>query len=270
MSTENISSITTLLRRARLTAGILAVVIVEAASASEWQQRWSVAGTPELAVSSTGIDLIVEPGTDGTVEAVLEADGAALGNPAAKVDHRVSGNTITIDARARPFLGARHLRLRIRVPRHIDADLRSRSGALSVRGLEGNLRLETSSGTLDADSLGGRVTVATRTGTARLSGRFDFLHVRTRSGAIQADVLPGSRLASDWEIQSASGSVSLRVPSSLAAEIQARTLKGEIRSDLPLVVRGRQDRESLRGELNGGGPTLLVWSDRGSIRLSAI
>lgn len=258
-----------LLRVAALTAVVLSVVVAEPASASEWQHHWNVSGRPTLTVSSAGIDLIIEPGATGTIEAVLESAGTALGQPAAKVEHRTSGNSVTIDVRARRFVGVRFLRLRIRVPQNVDADLRSRSGALSVRGLQGNLRLETTSGDLEADALDGRLTVVTRTGTARLRGRFDHLYVRTRSGAIQADVLPGSKLVSDWEVQSATGSVSIRVPSSLAAEIQARTLKGEIRSDLPLVTRGGQDKESLRGELNGGGSTLLVWSNRGSIRLSA-
>jgi hypothetical protein len=264
------SSISTLLRPACLMLGILAAVTVEAANGNVWQHRWTVSGRPTLAVSASGIEVIVEPGTDNTIDAVLESDGAALGNSAAKVDHGVTGNTIRIDARARPFLGARFLRLRIRVPREIDAEVRSRSGALSVRGLAGDLRLETRSGAINAEALDGRLMVATRAGTARLNGRFDFLNVRTRSGAIQVDVLPGSRLISDWEIQSVRGSVSLRIPSSLAAEIQARTRRGKIHSDLPLLSRGRQDKESLRGELNGGGPALLVWSDRGSISLSAM
>lgn len=270
MSTQIYISIKNLLPQAAIVVVLLAAAGAAAGdSVSEWQYRWDVSANPTVTISSAGIDVLVEPGDAEEIVAVLEKEGAALGKRAATVSHRVDGNTVSLDVRARPFVGVRYLRLRVRVPSNVNLDLRSRSGDLAVRGLHGNLHLETSSGDVDADGVDGSVSVATRTGSARLLGRFDRLNVRTRSGAIEAGVLPGSRLASGWEIQSRSGSVSLRVPPSLAAEVQARTFRGRIHSDLPLIARGLQNKELLRGDLNGGGPTLLVWSDRGTIRLSA-
>ena len=248
----------------------VAVAFAPNLAADDWQHHWNVSASPRLSVSTAGMDVIIEPGAAGAIDAVVESRGASLGSPGVTVDHHEAGGVISIEVQSRPFVGVRFSRLHLRVPQDVQAELRSGSGSLTVHGLHGRLRLETSSGEVKGDALDGNVEVSTRSGAVQLRGRFDDLNVRTRSGMIDAEVGPGSRLRSDWQVTSDIGSVSLRIPSSLAAGIEAHTSRGRIRSDLPLDVKGPQEDDYLRGNLNGGSFMLFVRSHRGSIHLAAI
>src|ERR1035438_9075303 len=114
----------------------------------------------------------------------------------------------------------------------------------------------------------GTLKAATKGGAIRIQGRFDLLDLHTQSGAIEAEVSLGSRLISDWQIESEGGSIVAKIPRSLAAEIEARSEGGKIQSDLPLIPKGFQSKNQLQGALGIGGPMLLVWSRSGSIRLT--
>src|SRR5258705_394513 len=55
-------------------------------------------------------------------------------------------------------------------------------------------------------------------------------------------------------LTSPNGAVTLRLPRDVRASLAARTVNGEIESDLPLTVHGKVGRRNhLEGDLNGGG-----------------
>jgi hypothetical protein len=66
------------------------------------------------------------------------------------------------------------------------------------------------------------------------------------------------------------GSVSLRLPQDIAADLDAHTGDGRIDSDFPVTVSGSSltDSKSVRGRLNGGGPLLEIRTGDGSIHIS--
>lgn len=49
--------------------------------------------------------------------------------------------------------------------------------------------------------------------------------------------------------------------------LDAHTDGGTTRTDLPVQVQGEQDRETLRGTINGGGPLLTLKTEGGNIRV---
>jgi hypothetical protein len=62
----------------------------------------------------------------------------------------------------------------------------------------------------------------------------------------------------------------VRVPKTLAADLEAHTGDGHIRFDLPVTTNGAKDEHTSQAKLNGGGPALVVRTGDGSITVSSI
>ena len=244
------------------------VILSSSAQAQEWQHRWQLSGHPSLQLSSKGVEVVVEAGSANAIKAVLEVEGSSMGSPVAKIDQHQDGDVVNIHLDAQPYFGVRHIRLRIQVPQNLEAELRSGNGSIALHGLHGRLRLATEVGDIQADNIDGTLEAATKGGAIKIQGRFDLLNLHTQSGPIDAEVSLGSRLISEWQIESEGGSIVTKIPPSLAAEIEARSESGKIQSELPLIPKGFQSKNQVQGTLGIGGPTLLVWSRNGSILLT--
>jgi putative adhesin len=71
----------------------------------------------------------------------------------------------------------------------------------------------------------------------------------------------------EWSLHTGDGSVTLRVPQTLVADVELHTNDGHISLNLPVEVNGRLGGNNIRGKLNGGGRTLSVHTGDGSITL---
>jgi hypothetical protein len=103
-----------------------------------------------------------------------------------------------------------------------------------------------------------------------VAGRFDNVQLRTQDGSVEFAAARGSRMQSDWRVQTGDGSVHANLPPDLAADLELRTGDGHIRLDLPLTVSGVESEHEVRGKLNGGGPLLTVRTGDGSITVGSI
>ncbi|MBW3570447.1 MAG: DUF4097 domain-containing protein [Gemmatimonadetes bacterium] len=146
----------------------------------------------------------------------------------------------------------------VRVPAGVRFAARTVAGDVEATGLRS---------AVDVATVSGNVRVST-TGTARAS---------TVSGWVEATF--GETDGEDMEFASVNGDVVLRLAEGVGAQVSARTVSGEIRSDFDLR-RGREDRENGRfhigvgGEATGtigrGGPRLRVNTVSGDIRLERV
>ena len=100
-----------------------------------------------------------------------------------------------------------------------------------------------------------------------MDGRFDGLQVKTSDGHVEARLRPGSKMAAPWSLETGDGGIDLRVPDGFQADLDASSGDGRITLDIPLTVAGRVSRSKVHGQLNGGGPALLVHTGDGSIRI---
>jgi hypothetical protein len=64
------------------------------------------------------------------------------------------------------------------------------------------------------------------------------------------EALAGSRMASEWELHTGDGSITVRLPRDFAADLDAVTGDGHIRIDLPFTS-AKFDERYVRGKLNG-------------------
>ena len=125
---------------------------------------------------------------------------------------------------------------------------------VSADNVNGVIRLSDVSGVAELDTTNGKIEVT------RCSGSVD---AETTNGGISVElvtVTPGREMS----FETTNGRIALTVPPSLAAEINAATTNGSVRSELPLTT-SRFSRTSVKGLLNGGGPEIRLRTTNGGI-----
>jgi hypothetical protein len=149
--------------------------------------------------------------------------------------------------------------------------LNSGDGSIQARRLEGTLRARTGDGSIGITQAVGRVEADSGDGSIEVSGRLEALDVRTGDGAVRLDLSDGSVLKTDWSVNTGDGSITVRLPANLDAEIDAHTGDGGVQAsgvDGVTASRNDDDRGSLRGRVGKGGRTLRLRSGDGSIDIS--
>lgn len=91
-------------------------------------------------------------------------------------------------------------------------------------------------------------------------------HATTVNGSIKA------RLGrADWkdrvEFTTVNGSITVSLPASVSADLEATTVNGSIDSDFPITMRGRMNAQSLRGRIGDGGRNLKLTTVNGGISI---
>ncbi len=276
--------------KAWLVALACVLVVAVSASADEWSHRYTVNGRPDLQLRTDDGAIRVESGDRTDVEAVVTTEGWRIGNGEVTVTESQTGDRVSIDVKVPHghVLGHHKVQLLVRVPRQADLDVQTgdggvdvgplsgkvavstRDGHVTVEGLHGDVRLHTGDGSIKAAGLDGRLRADTGDGSMNVSGRFDVLDLRTGDGHIDAAVEHGSKVGEAWSLQSGDGSIVLRVPDDLSAELEAHTGGGHIDLDSPVTVSGTVSRTNVRGKLGAGGPLLRLQTGDGSIRLQKI
>ena len=176
------------------------------------------------------------------------------------------------------------------------------SADITLKGTRGNVLVETASGGVDAQDVEGDLDIDTGSGSIELVRvRAPSLRVDTGSGSVRCDDVTSdeinidtgsggveiaratartvrvdvgsgsvdvavSREAKDVYVDTGSGSVTLRVPESIGADVDFSTGSGDIDSDLPITVQGR-NRGSLKGRIGDGAAHITVSTGSGGIRI---
>ena len=272
---------------------LIAVLAVGAggrwAAADDWSRHYSLSGTAQLKVVADDASVTVTGGEGRQIEARVVTEGWTIGADGVKVTDRQNGDRVELEVRVphgRVFsFGHRSVKIDLRVPREAELDVHTGDGSISARELAGRIRLETGDGSISlmtargdihlasgdgsisADHLEGSLEATTGDGSMKVSGRFDGLSLNTGDGSIQATVESGSKLGKAWTLQSGDGSITIRLPEGIDADLDAHTGDGHIQVDLPVMMLGRAERTTVRGKLGNGGPALTVRSGDGSIQI---
>ncbi len=125
-------------------------------------------------------------------------------------------------------------------------EARTSGGSIVVRNFGGDTKVETSGGRLAFENINGKITG------------------RTSGGSITARLR--SPVPGDVDLETSAGSIEVTVPPDAGLNVEAETSSGRVTSDLPFVGT-RTDRDSMKGQINGGGKSLLLRSGAGSISI---
>jgi DUF4097 and DUF4098 domain-containing protein YvlB len=254
-----------------LSVALLAVATL--AHADDWSKTYELTGRPDLRVEAHDANIRIEPWDQNKIEAHVTTRGWHIGGGDLEIVEHQQGNAVVIELR-QPHrihfsigIDNRRTELEIRMPRSAKVNVHSGDGAVSARGLEGELDFSTGDGRLELEDVDGSLRAHTSDGSVRVAGRFDVLELRTSDGRVEVEARPGSQLREAWDIRSSDGSVTLRIPGDLAADVELHTSDGRITTNIPIVVEGSFGHHDINGKMNGGGNRLTVHTSDGSVTL---
>lgn len=140
---------------------------------------------------------------------------------------------------------------RINVPRRNDLDLNANNGGVSITGVSGTIRFDTTNGGVRLNDLAGDVRGETRNGglTVNLSGdRWDGVGL---------------------DVETSNGGVTLTIPDGYNADLTTRTVNGGFRTDFPMTIQGElSPRQGITTTLGSGGAPVRVRTTNGGLRIN--
>jgi len=157
----------------------------------------------------------------------------------------------------------------ILVPRNVAFAGRTTNGDVTAIGLRRDVQAYTVNGKVRARDLGGTVEARSVNGSIDVSTTG---HARAETVNGSIDVSMGSaKWAGELAFKAVNGSVTLRLPEPIDAEVYLQTLNGSISTELPIArtsqsTKGRRLVE-VEGMLGDGGRELRVTTTNGSVRL---
>jgi len=251
------------------TLGVLAVAAVLAAPPAQAEDfRWSGALAPGKVLEIKGVNGGIEagPASGSEVEVIARKSGRRSDPSEVEIKVVEHGGGVTICAvypnppdgrpnECQPGSGGRmntrnndvKVEFTVRVPAGVRFVGRTVNGGVEAEGL-----------TADAEvySVNGTVTV-------------------TSSGLARAETVNGSITAAmgraDWsgslDLKTVNGTITVELPASTSARVEASTVNGGIETDFPLTVTGRLGPRHVSGTIGSGGRDLTLETVNGGIHI---
>ena len=245
------------------------------AHADEWTKTYTITGTPDLKIESTDAEIRVDTWDQKTIDAKVTTQNYKIGNGGIRILEHQTGDQVAIEVRF-PHeihifsMHSYRVQIDIHMPREGKLNVATGDGRVHLSGLKGEMELRSGDGGLDIDSVNGTLRARTGDGNIRANGRFDVLDLNTSDGRIDVEAQRGSALGTGWNLRTGDGSVNLRIPQELAADVDIHTGDGHIDLEVPVTVEGKFGSNTVRGKLNGGGSLLAIKTGDGSIRLEKL
>jgi hypothetical protein len=279
-----------------LTAVAFLAMAATARAESDWQKSYPVNGKPSLTFS-TG-DASTEVTSCGQCKEIRVRVQWNDRNPSDySLNEAQTGDHVNFELREKAhmhiMMGIHHEpRVYVETPATIDLEGRTSDGSLKVSGLNGGVHLQTSDGSVDLSDLSGEIRLKASDGSIRMhnisgtlesrssdgsvhiDGQFTGVQVHTSDGSLELSMNEGTKLTTASRIESSDGRVTIKVPRTLAADLEVHTGDGHIQCDLPLVMDGYDSKgdsgHNLRGRINGGGVPLNIHTSDGNVMIAAL
>jgi DUF4097 and DUF4098 domain-containing protein YvlB len=261
---------------------------------SDWQKSYPVSGKASLTVS-TG-DASTDVHSCGCREIRIRVQWNDRHPDEYTITEFQSGDHVNFELKEKQHFGfhitmARHEPLvMVETPAELDLEARTSDGGLKVYGVNGTIALHTSDGAVDVSDVSGAVRLVASDGSIRLhnvsgtlesrssdghvsiDGKLSGVQVHTSDGGLELTLAEGSQLTMSSRIEASDGSVRIRLPRTLAADLDIHTGDGHIDCQLPLTMSGYNSGggHNVRGRLNAGGTPLTIHTSDGSVTIAAL
>jgi DUF4097 and DUF4098 domain-containing protein YvlB len=236
-----------------ITFALIALVSAASASAQDYQKTFSLSTGGQIKIGNISGDIIIT-GYDGNAIVVT---GTKEGRDSDKVEVEdlSSGNRIDVRVKYPKHCNCEaSINFKVQVPRSVSYDfegINSVSGEIEIQGVTGSVK---------ASSVSGEVRVKDVSGSVNAS---------SVSGDVEVEI---QKLAGndDLKFSSVSGSVNVKLPSNVDADVDMSTMSGSLKTDFPLEVQKEKygPRNSAKGRLGDGSRRLRLSSVSGSLTLS--
>ncbi len=194
---------------------------------------------------------------DGEVQVRTAGGSVSLANLGGRVSARTAGGSIDLLSSGG------------------DVDLETAGGSISIERAGGEVEARTAGGSITVDDADGRVVARTAGGSIRIGRSGGDVEAHTSGGSIRIDDVAGAVDAStaggsidatlrsqprgDSELSTQGGSVTVTLAPGIGLDVDARSRNSRVSSDFDFPASAfDDDRASLEGQLNGGGPRLSI------------
>ena len=269
-------------------AGAIFAVLVApwatAESAEDFHQQVSLASGGSLTVENGRGDVSIEGWDKAEMQVdahkIFEGDGADRDRWMNETKIHVEGDehhrSVRVEYPSDLFhgwggwnWGRRAVNLTIHVPRQMNAELKTDRGHVTVQRIAGKLDIGSDRCDVDINRLDGELRVRADRGDVKVRESSIRSGIRLSLDRGSADI-ELQRFAGDSELQVSRGDISLTLPKNAAFLLDAeRSRRSSFHTDFAVLQRGSFGGDSIRGDVNGGGPTLRLRADRGGVSLHA-
>ena len=278
-------------RRRLLLMAAFTLALPALANAAEWSKSFRVTEAPTAEIFASDANIRVTTWDRKEVRFSITTHGWKIGDGGIRIRDSQDGNRVRVEVREPHFqfsFGSRSVLVEVQMPSAGQLDvvtgdgnvhaadlkgalqIRTGDGQIVLDDIVGELNLDTGDGDIRVRNFSGAMTAHTGDGRIEVSGTVGALDLESGDGNILVEALNGSSVEGGWHIRTGDGNLTLRLPSSLDANLDAHTGDGSISSELPIRASGEIRSRSIRGELNHGGPTIRLSSGDGNIRIESL
>jgi DUF4097 and DUF4098 domain-containing protein YvlB len=283
------------------TASLAAVAVVALTASAQtdnhWDKTYTVSPQPTLVLTTGDSNLtITSCGECQTVKIHVDATNRKLSGYNLVEDQ--SGNTIHFSLKEKSHLGgyihiswhSESVTVQVEAPANLTLHAETADGDLNASGLKGaislhsadghqtiadvsgTLTVQSSDGGVDMHNIAGTLDAHTSDGNLNVSGKLDSLNIRTSDGSLTLELASGTTLKADSTLHSSDGSITVRLPKDLSANLDISSSDGKIDSNLPLTLDGFHggSGNSIKGKLNAGGALFTIHTSDGSVHLTSL
>jgi len=263
------------------------LTVSTAARADDWSKKFPVTASPHLTLEADNASLTISPGASSGVAVHVSTTGWKIPQDVQVIETQ-TGNDIRVQVKqVQHWITFSHgsASVDITVPPQATLDLSTGNGTVTLgavtgtlrvgtgngrvmaTGARGNVYLRTGNGRIDASGIDGSLQTHTGNGRVTVAGRFDALDIDTGRGQVNATVLAGSKMSSDWRVGTGVGNVTVSLPPDFSAELDGSTGVGHVTVDFPVTVSGSFAGSSVRGRIGKGGAALRVHTGVGNVHI---
>jgi len=284
---------------AYLMAVMLTVFVIAPVVASNDQQQYverferTVPLAANGSVSLRNVAGDIEINTWGRGEVRIEA--LKVSRAATQEQARANADEVTIDVTAEGkqveietnYPEGRHRNLnvsvefKLTVPEAASLETGSVSGSIRLAGLRGDAELNSVSGEVQADQIGGTLRAKSVSGNVRVTEVSQQATGESVSGGVEIRGVGGETRAksvsghvtveqSDGAVtaESLSGDVAVIEAGNAGLDVDASTFSGQIKTDFNLAGNGSGPDKHVRGAVNGGGKSVRLRSFSGTVSVT--
>ena len=260
-----------ILLRASLTAALLSLVsFATTVAAQDFQKSYRLGAGGSISIRNVSGDVEVS-GYDGD-QIVVSAYKEGRDRDQVDVEDLSGANSVDVRARYPRHCNCdASIRFEVKVPRSTRYNfeqISSASGNIKVTHVMGDLKVNTASGNVEVSNASGAIKAATASGEMSVRDVSGTVNASTASGNVEVEIarLEGSE---SMKFSSASGDVSVRLPSNLDAEVYMSTASGSLRTNFPLEIKDRDHGPGRRaeGRLGSGSRQLRISTASGNVSL---
>ncbi|MFN2507287.1 MAG: DUF4097 domain-containing protein [Chthoniobacterales bacterium] len=142
---------------------------------------------------------------------------------------------------------------------------KSHGGSLTIGNVGADLEARCEGGSSTIGHVNGRVVATTEGGSVSIEEATEAIDATATGGSVKVHLSKSPR--SNCKITANAGDIDLRLAESVAVTIDAACTAGGITSEFVIAAKARTKPTQLKGDINGGGPVLVLRTTAGSVHI---